>query len=128
MDCIRRVIYGECGSFTADRSQSDVARAVKSVAGSLSRVAEHGVVEVFRIQSRTLDGALGRDGSELLRLKSFSLPQRRKGGVRAPLTYGDVSWFQHRLPNLEYEFCNKKSSEWAKCRPVSLTVEVTKCN
>ena len=74
-------------------SQSDMARAVKSVARSLLRVAKNHVIEFFRVQPGALDGTLTRNGAEFLRREIFQLAAITSKGRTRPADNCDVSWF-----------------------------------
>jgi hypothetical protein len=89
-------IHSERRSFDGQsRTQADVARSIECVSGSLLRVAEDGVVEIFGINSSAFYGSAGGDRSQFLRREILQLAAIPAKGRACPTDDGDVSWLEH---------------------------------
>ena len=77
------------------RPQRRVPRSIQRVARSLLRVAEHGMIEILRVNPRALDRRLRRYRAQFLRRIIFNLPAIASKGRARPADNGNVSRFQH---------------------------------
>ena len=70
-------------------------RAIEGISGSLLRVAEYRMIEFFRLDPGSINGALRCNGPEFLGREVFQLSavaaKRRTGAADD----GDVTWFEH---------------------------------
>jgi hypothetical protein len=68
-------------------------RSVQRIAGSLLRVPEHHMIELFRIDPRALNRTLPRNRAQLLRRKVLQLPAVPPKGRASPAYDSNVTGF-----------------------------------